>query len=524
MASLEIHARGTRKVYQILDREVVLGASTDADLPLPDLGLAPLHAAFVETAGGRYRIAARGGSVVLGKEQVDNRVLEHGDLIRVGDAVVVYLVDGEPRPVIPRRLLGPAAEPAAESEREVTADERAAASPADEPAQEPEAASTDSPAGAADRGDAAPPTRQQPPPEQPPQPEPPSPAPQKSPGIVIEPIEAPTKRAVRAPVRTGSVGAGKPTRPPAVTSSGVGPTAPVPRRQREDGGGRAALRRPSRGSPPWAVLSMAVLGGIAVVVILLRVVTATGAPEPRDLLNLAETKLESGEIVMARSYVDQAERLGPSAAVQREIARLRRRIDEVAEAKAELLALGNARSHFDVRLRRFHEFYLVGKENPRSAAREFVDLLEEWLSEFRVTCTETEEGRGLIAQAERWFTTYRPIAQLDEPDTAEDVIFSAARRTRRRDRNNYREAIGLLDRWLATGAQREDAARVREQRAQWVEDAREWYDDFMRRIDRLAKDGSVDEAIRRLEFVVEESSLPEWHEDAAARLAELRAR
>lgn len=476
MASLEIHDNGTRKVYQILDSEFFVGVDRSCEVALSSEGVAPRHARIYETADGTHCVEAAGAEVEVDDAQVDSCELEHGAILRIGSAVLVYAVDGEPRPIVPRRVIE--GQHVIEGQR-VTEGERAG------------------PAAAAGSGSAAQPK-------------------ERSAPIVPKPIPPTARPAVVRKPRGGIA---------------VKPIQAAPGRDREGQPSLAERRRRMSESsssragpvPRWMMASLALLGGAAVIFVIVRGLGAVSDRDPRKLLSLAEVKLRDGQIPLARSYVDQAEQNDHDRVLRDEIRRLRAKLDDVAQAKSDLLAVGMAREELDRRLLRFHRFYLVKKPS-RSAAREFLPMLDAWLAEHREVCSRSPEPRRMVDQVEGWRRQYADLAAMETPDTADDLLFRAGMRVGGSKRRNYREALAMLDQWLAANSGAADAKRVREKRDAWVKDSERWFRQTLRQLDRLANDGGVEEAIERLRFLAEEASLPGWDAKLQEKLAAFESR
>ena len=442
MPSLEIHRGGARKLYQILESELVIGSAADATIRV---GGGDHHAVIRGEVDAGFRLVVDAGEVELNGKPVRESRLTHGDAVGVGDSLIVFLEDGQPKPIVPRKLR-----------------ERAAAASAPASAPEPPPAA---------------------------EPEPPAPAKKPSGGIVVDSIRSvPTRAAKPAEER-------QPRQPRRSTSS--------------------------RGTPPWAVMSLAVLGGVVTILVLVKILSASSGRDPGSLLNLAEHKLKRGEVSVARSYVDQAEQGNPDVATQRRIREIRARIDRVARRSADLNAIAAAGRGYN-HLQRVKETYLDGKPMRRAAAREFVREADEWLAEHRDVCSRYDEERALVDTVVSWRSTYAAPAALGEPDNADDVVFAASRLVWPKYKRDYRGALAKLDAWLAANPDSPDAARVREQRETWVVDSGPFFEKACGAIDRLIRADRVGMALDRIRYL-EARSLPGWADAARAKLAEVEA-
>ncbi len=464
MPSLEIHHDGSRKVYQILEDELYVGSGERSEIAVRDDEVQGRHARVVTENGG-VRIEGLETELEVNGELARDRVLEHGDLVRIGPAVLLFLEDGEPKPVVPRKLL----------------ERRAVRAPEPDPEPEPQLQPKPSTRPATVRVAAIPSIPQ---------------AEKKDPSSIV-----------------------------------VAPIRGVPQRRDPEDRSRHPLRREGRarassstgGVPQWMIMSLALLAAIAIIVVLVRVLGATSGHDPASLLNLAEHRLKAGDIVMARSYVDQAEKSNPDALELRRVRELRAKIEDVVKTKASLLQVQRARAEYDGRIQRFRRTYLDGKEPRREAAREFVPLLQEWLDTHRSVCAGSRDGQGILESVERLLAEWRGVAKLNEPDNATDILFKAGRRTRRKARSNYREAVALADAWLARNANDARIQEVRDAREKWIREGADWFNRSCRTIDDFVRSGNKEEALKRIEFIVNEASLPDWDGKAREKLAEVQA-
>ncbi|MCA8943981.1 MAG: hypothetical protein KDB80_15560, partial [Planctomycetes bacterium] len=94
MASLEIYRGERRMVYQILDDRFCVGASPDCAIQVADA----TDVARFERSGDGYLVRADAPGLEVNGEPNRSRVLAHGDVVRVGSVVLVYLEDGQPAP------------------------------------------------------------------------------------------------------------------------------------------------------------------------------------------------------------------------------------------------------------------------------------------------------------------------------------------------------------------------------------------------------------------------------------------
>ncbi len=84
-------------MYEILDDAFTIGSGEQADLRLREDGLAPLHIEMTRRPKG-YRARAKGTRTFrLGDQEVAQAELRDGDVLRIGDLVLVYHDESAPR-------------------------------------------------------------------------------------------------------------------------------------------------------------------------------------------------------------------------------------------------------------------------------------------------------------------------------------------------------------------------------------------------------------------------------------------
>lgn len=433
MPSLEIYREESRKIYQILDDQIVVGTDPSCAICVDADRVAARHARFVSDASGDVVVESLGPALRVNGEVRRRRELAHGDVVHIGSVALVFLADGEPAPIVPKRVLFPP-----------------------EPDNEPEPADASS--------------------------------------LVVAPI-----RSV--------------------------PKAPPKRLRPSEPSERSSRVRATRGTgvPNWMIATLALLGGIAVITISIRVLGATSQRDADDLLNLAEHKLKLNQVAMAEAYLEQAEQGNPDAAERARIREIRATIQRVVRAKQDARALAAANTAYSGRIMRFKVTYLDGKPERREAAREFLRMLDAWMRDHREVCERSRDGQSMIEEVERMRSRYAGAARMNESDTADDALFRAGRRTRRKDRSNFREAVAILDGWLAANPDSKDVDRVRRQRDDWTRESKQWFEKQTLAIEALARRGYPEDAVERMRFIAEDASLPEWADAAHQKLAELRA-
>jgi len=121
---------GVRKELPLENASTVIGRKPDADLriPLADISRSHCEVSLSESGATLLDLDSSNGTFVNG-ERISERLLEPGDLVKIGPVTFVVRIDGQPLTISPAMLAPPAA--------------RQRRAPADAVTQVPDPADTD---------------------------------------------------------------------------------------------------------------------------------------------------------------------------------------------------------------------------------------------------------------------------------------------------------------------------------------------------------------------------------------------
>lgn len=90
---------GRMRVYPVKKREITLGRSKDNHIVLADHAVSRYHATLIQTKEGHLLtdLGSFNGTEVNGK-YIQNRLLQHGDQIRIGHTRIIFLLDNQIQP------------------------------------------------------------------------------------------------------------------------------------------------------------------------------------------------------------------------------------------------------------------------------------------------------------------------------------------------------------------------------------------------------------------------------------------
>ena len=273
-------------------------------------------------------------------------------------------------------------------------------------------------------------------------------------------------------------------------------------------------RAPSRTSPVL-VGSLVSLALLCAFVALRFFESATSDRDPKELLTFATIQLENGQYARARATIEDAMKDG-DLDIRRQGEALRARIDAVEREASFAVVLQSAREE-DEALRSFVDRY-ARPSLERPAARELMSMCDAWLAKHEAQLARNASGDSLLRSVRALRETAAAKAQLDQPESAQDVAFAARARLRFMVRE-YKAAIARLDAFLATHPG-DDVATT--ERAAILAEGKEWIEKQQKRIAQHADRGEWDRARDELAKIDRYSLLPEWEPafaDVRARLA-----
>ncbi|HEX5053215.1 MAG TPA: FHA domain-containing protein [Planctomycetota bacterium] len=308
----------------------------------------------------------------------------------------------------------------------------------------------------------------------------------------------------KAPLVPQPARSGKPAAAPAAPRSRA--RTQVPARNREAGSARAERVRPARrrGVPTWVPASTIFCVIVIVAVLVLRsFADSTWPSSPQHYVDLAREQL--GNQQPQRALDTLAFALPEATGKTREEAlALEAEIRRMLLERDELPMVLQARQEHDL-LQSFVGTYLQ-TDVTRPAAREFVRLCDHWLERYRALCTRNSDGKPLLAAIESQRSRFVGLAAMDQPESAEDVIFAARSRLRFVWRD-YKAAMQRLDAFLQAHG---ETGTVRREREQMLIDGEQWLRGKLRNLEFLLDRGDRDNAEKDLAQLERWSLLPEW--------------
>jgi len=279
-------------------------------------------------------------------------------------------------------------------------------------------------------------------------------------------------------------------------------------------GDRVRRRTKSVGWGPFLAVFGLVLGGVVVAVKVLS--RSTWPSSPADYVELAREQMKNNQRERALETLAFAlkDATGP---VREEALALYASVEKLQGEFAIAPKVDIARQELGL-VTRFAERNLRDKPT-RPAAREFVRSCDRWLQRHRDVCSASDDGKGLLRSLEEQRGRFVAIAAMDEPDTAEDVLFGARAKMLLQWRE-YKAAMRQLDDYLV--AHPGDAA-VTSERETMLREGEEWLQGRLRLVDQLVNRGDTGGALRDLRNLEEWSVLPQWEPLVKAYRAKLPA-
>ncbi len=301
----------------------------------------------------------------------------------------------------------------------------------------------------------------------------------------------------------------------------------APRSARRDeapessGAARRAPRR--RGMPTSMIVWNAMLvTGIVGWLIYRSFAAAPLVRDPEDVIELAEAQWNSGHADEAYATLRAARDRADDQVARRKIDEAVRRLEQRARRLEDLARIRAARDALD-ELVGFANDWFRPATDKRPAAREVERRLRDWDERFAAVCKDYDEGRRVLDASAELHAQVAPFHHLDEPDTADDVLFRSDRLTKLRLRR-YRQAFEILEAWLAARGDAPGVDRVRQELATLREQGPAWVEDQRAAIERMVQRDEIGRAVTTLRFLVDEALPPEWLDTLPARLDQLQSR
>jgi len=194
---------------------------------------------------------------------------------------------------------------------------------------------------------------------------------------------------------------------------------------------------------------------------------------PANHLAQAEIHFQQGSYQRALDSCQVADMRGPDDGTRERIQDLRKRIQERMGREGDQTALDNARLTLES-LQQFETTYLA-KPQPGPAARELARNAKIWLDRYTEVVKRHPDRAADVQKVKSMFDRFTPIAKLERPDDASDVLFAVDRRLAL-SRPQYREALALIDDYLRTHPNDPGATQLKDARTRITQAAREEFD------------------------------------------------
>jgi hypothetical protein len=230
------------------------------------------------------------------------------------------------------------------------------------------------------------------------------------------------------------------------------------------------------GQSPWLWVG---LTGLAFVIVWVLVRVAGGGSyyeeqaTPEVFLARAERELEAGQLARALDSVQMAEMRKPDDAMRQRAQDVRARIKAQQSRSGDEEKLDSARRGLAA-MTQFETTYLV-KEQPRPAVREIARMAKAWLASYAGVVRRYPDQSPDVAKVQAIADRYTKTAELEKPDDHTDILFGVERRLGL-PQPLYREALMLLDGYIAARKNSPNVHLLESRRADVVKAAREAYE------------------------------------------------
>ncbi|HEX6810458.1 MAG TPA: FHA domain-containing protein [Planctomycetota bacterium] len=194
---------------------------------------------------------------------------------------------------------------------------------------------------------------------------------------------------------------------------------------------------------------------------------------PEHWLKVAQAELDKGEFNRALESCQMAMTREPDAVTQKNIEELRKKIEARRGRDKDQGALTSAKNSLEA-MEQFEKNYL-GAEQPRAAVRELARNAQQWLKLYSEVVARYPDTAGDVPKVQSLFNRWSPLAQLTQPDDANDVLFAVDRRLSLQ-RPLYREAIAAINGYLATRPNDKNGPKLIARRDEILKSARAEFD------------------------------------------------
>jgi hypothetical protein len=197
---------------------------------------------------------------------------------------------------------------------------------------------------------------------------------------------------------------------------------------------------------PWVIA--AVVAPIAMVIVTKTLRSDTTADKsPADLLAQARAELADQKPERALDTVTLAELRSPAPETRQALADLRRQIEAQIKRSADLPQVQRAQEEVEA-MRNLEATALATKPPRRAAARALVRAARAWQSQHNELATRYPELAPVALQVRALEQAYVQAADLDQPDSADDVFFAVERRLAM-PKPWYKDALQQIDAYMS---------------------------------------------------------------------------
>jgi len=234
---------------------------------------------------------------------------------------------------------------------------------------------------------------------------------------------------------------------------------------------------------------------------------------PQHWIDEATKKLEQGDFTSALDSCQMADNCKPDAATLQNIQELRGKINARIARDKDQSNLTLAKKSLEA-MEEFEKAHL-GIAQPRAAARELARNAQLWLKNYKDVVSRYPDTAADVAKVQSLFSRFAPIAQLEKPDDADDVLFAVDQRMSL-SRPLYVEAMRAIDDYLSAHPNDKRGPKLRERRDAIVKTARTEYDRNEAEARRLLGSRSFADARRALQAMREAIVDDAWVRNADA--------
>lgn len=258
--------------------------------------------------------------------------------------------------------------------------------------------------------------------------------------------------------------------------------------------------RPHKHKKAW-ILPVSICVGVFVLVLVVMRLSGAGSyfreeANAENLLTQAESQLAAGELSRALDSCKLAELRGPDDNARQRIQTLRTRIEGRAQRDKDQPLLDVARRTLEA-MQQFETQYLATAQ-PRPAVRDLARTAQQWLQRYSDVASRYPDAAADVPKVQALVTRYVPLAQLERPDDASDVLFGVQRRLTM-PRPLYRDAMTLIEDYVRAHPNDPGAAELKSSRAAVTKAAREEFDRREAAARRLLADKRFDEARKEVD-------------------------